>query len=159
LHRNLVHCVTHLLMSHQRPANWIGNLKAGWADEGLAHWFENKYFGVCDTYCYQEQNTNTDFKSGKYLVAVRKMVATDKVPSVAVMFERNSDSLLSEEHAVAFSYVDFLLQRDPVKFGSMCADLRQKMPSREALQKHFGLTPLVFEAEWKAWVLKTYPTQ
>ena len=37
LHRNIVHNVAHLLLSHQDPMDWIGNKKGGWADAGLAH--------------------------------------------------------------------------------------------------------------------------
>src|SRR5690349_15816074 len=58
LHRNLVHNVTHLLFAHETPSMWIGNLKAGWVEEGLAHVFEDRFFGICDNYCYEEQNTN-----------------------------------------------------------------------------------------------------
>ncbi len=157
LRRNLIHNVAHLLLSHQKPAEWVGNLKAGWADEGLAHWFEYKSFQRCDTYCYQEQNTNSDFKGGDYKVVARKMVAADKYPSWAVLFDRNSDSLKTDEHVIAFSYVDYLLQKDATKFNELCRDLRRKMSSRDALKKEFNLSPIDFENEWKAWVLATYP--
>src|SRR5258708_17586614 len=75
LYRNVVHNVVHLWISAQQPAGWIGNQKAGWVDEGLGHWFEDRYWNVCDTYCYQTQNTNTDFKSGRDQLALRNLVA------------------------------------------------------------------------------------
>ena len=62
LHRNIVHSTTHLLLSCLAPPGWVGNLKGGWMDEGLAHFYEDRYWGICDNYCYQEQNTNVDFK-------------------------------------------------------------------------------------------------
>jgi hypothetical protein len=157
LHRNLVHNVAHLLLAHQDPSMWIGNIKGGWVDEGVAHWFEEKYFGVCDNYCYQEQNTNHDFKGGKWKPVVRKMVATGDLASVADVMTRTTDELLLPMHALSFSYVDFLLATDGAKFNLVCRDLRRKVASRDALSKHFQMNLLEFEEKWKAWVLATYP--
>ena len=159
LHRNLAHTVGHLLLSHQTPSHWIGDKKYGWADEGVAHWFEDRYFERCTNYCYQEANTNVDFKSGKYKLAVRKMVATDDCPPVALVFSRTTQDLTLPEHAVSFSYVDYLIQLDGKKFSAMMRQCRQKVPTREALQDCFGMNPLQFEEKWKAWVLETYPTR
>jgi hypothetical protein len=159
LHRNLLHMVSHLILSHEEPAQWIGNLKGGWAEEGLGHWFEYKTFGRCDNYCFQEQNRNVDYKGGDYKLYCRKLVASGDAPPIAAVLERNTESLLADEHVVAFSYVDFLLAQDSKKFGLLCADLRRKMPSRDALRKHFELSPLELERRWKEWVLATYPTQ
>lgn len=157
IHRNLVHSVTHLLLSAQKPIAWIGNKKKGWADAGLAHYFEDKYFEICDNYCYQEQNTNQDFKGGKWKPAVRKLVNADEQPGVGTVFSRNTDNLQLDEHAVAFSYVDFLLAKDAPKFNQMMIELRKGKETRDALMEIFGLTPIGFEVEWKQWVKDTYP--
>lgn len=157
LHRNLVHNVVHLLLSHQSPSIWIGNIKGGWADAGLAHWFEDRYWGICTNYCYQEQNTMVDFKGGKYKVAIRKLVATDKVPPSATVFQKNTDTLTPVEHAVSFSYVDYLLSIDGSKFAKLVQMLKKRKPTRDALQTAYELNPIQFEEQWKAWVLETYP--
>ena len=159
LHRNLVHNVTHLLLSHHSPSQWIGNIKGGWADAGLAHWFEEKYWGICTNYCYQEQNTNVDFKGGKYRVAVRKLVAANKEPKASAIFQKNTDNLTPEEHAISFSYVDYLLSIDGAKFYKLVTYLKQRQPVREAFKACFELNPLQFEERWRAWVLETYPTR
>jgi len=159
LHRNLVHCGAHILLANQTPAGWIGNIKGGWADEGLAHWFEDRYWGICDTYCYQEQNSNVDFRSGKYRLAMRKMIVEGNVPPVADVFQQNVDTLTLPMHATAFSYVDYLLFRDAAKFKALVKLLKAKKPTREALQEVYGISPLEFETQWKAWVLETYPTR
>lgn len=159
LHRNVVHSVAHLLLSAQQFPAWMGNVKAGWCDEGLSHWFEDRYWGVCDNYCYQEADSNVDFKSGKYRLAVRRMVESNQAPSVAQVFERNVDTLTPPEHAVSFSYVDYLLTRDGEKFKALCAKLKKKVPTRDALKEIYGFGPLEFESLWKAWVLQTYPTK
>jgi len=159
LHRNIVHSTTHLLLSCVQPAGWMGNIKGGWLDEGLSHWYEDRYFGVCDNYCYQEQNSNVDFKGGKFRVAVRKMVAEGKQPPVAEVFQQNTDTLTLPMHAVSMSYVDYLIEKDGAKFYELTKLLKNKVPSGDALEKTFGLRPLEFEALWKAHVLSTYPTR
>jgi hypothetical protein len=113
LHRNIVHCVTHLLLSAQKTPTWIGNLKAGWLDEGLAHWFEDRYWNICDNYCYQEANTNVDFKSGHFKLAVRKLVDMDKAPPMAVVFERNVDTFHLVVRALACGLLGSLPVVDP----------------------------------------------
>lgn len=159
LHRSLVHNVAHLLLAHQEPSQWIGNIKGGWADEGLAHWFEDRYFGVCDNYCYEEQNTNVDFKGGKWKPVVRKMVAGGELASAAEVMQQNTDGLKLPMHALSFSYVDYLLATDGKKFNLLCRELRKKVAARDAFQKVYGFNLLEFEEKWKAWVLATYPVR
>lgn len=159
LHRNIVHSVTHLILSAQRPVAWIGNIKAGWLDEGLAHYFEDRYWSICDTYCYQEQNSNVDFKGGKYRLAVRRMIEEEKTPSPAEVFQQNVDTLTLPMHAACFSYVEFLLTKDAAKFNELVKKLKDKVPTRDALKQTFGMSVMDFEAQWKSWVLQTYPTK
>ena len=159
LHRNIVHCVVHLLLSAEAPVAWIGNIKGGWLDEGLAHWFEDRYWNVCDTYCFQEQNANVDFKGGRFRLNMRQLVAGDKVPPIAEVLQQNVDTLTLPMHAACFSYVDYLMTRDGSKFVELGKKLKAKIPSRQALQEVYGMNPLDFEVQWKAWVLATYPTR
>ncbi|MBL8862099.1 MAG: hypothetical protein JNK02_08810 [Planctomycetes bacterium] len=159
LHRNIVHSVTHLILSAQRPVAWIGNIKAGWLDEGLAHFFEDRYWDVCDTYCYQEANTNVDFKGGRFRLAVRRMVEEGKFPPTAEVFQQNVDTLTLPMHATAFSYVEFLLNRDAERFNQLVKKLKAKVATRDALREIYGWSVFDFEAQWKSWVLSTYPTK
>jgi len=62
-------------------------------------------------------------------------------------------------HAACFSYVDYLLTRDGTKFSELVKKLKAKIPTRDALKQVWGMTPIEFEALWKAWVLQTYPTK
>ena len=157
LHRAVIHNATHLLLSAQKPVDWIGDKKGGWADAGLAHWFEDRYFGICDNYCYQEQDSNQDFKGGKWKPAVKKMVAMKEEPGAGTVFSRNTDSLTLEEHAVSFSYIDFLIQKDPAMLNLLLKRMRAKTPTRDALAEAFGLTVIEFQEEWRTWVADTYP--
>jgi len=159
LHRNLVHSVTHLLLSHQNPSMWLGNIKGGWAEEGLAHWFEERFFGLCDNYCYEEQNTVLGFKGGKYKVALRKLLAAEEAPPVTSVLSLNTDQLSGPQHAVAFSLVDYLIGRDAEGFNELCKKLRSKLVARDALAEVYGMSPLELQEQWKAWVLATYPAR
>jgi hypothetical protein len=159
LHQSLVHNVAHLLLSHQRPSYWIGNDKKGWADAGVAHWFEYELSGSCRNYCYEEQNTKRDFKGGKFKVGVRKTVALGKQPSMSSIMQKQTTDLTPEEHALAFSYIDYLMQKDGKALNKLLIQLRERRETRDALQDTFGLSIFEFEELWKAWVLETYPTR
>lgn len=159
LHRSLVHNVAHILLSHQRPSYWIGNDRKGWADAGVAHWFEFEISGSCNNYCYEEANTKRDFKGGKFKLGVRKLVALDKQASMSSVMQKQTTELTPEEHALAFSYIDYLMQKDGKALNRLLAQLRQRIETRDALQDTFGISILEFEGLWKAWVLETYPTR
>jgi hypothetical protein len=159
LHRTLVHNVVHLLLSHQEPSQWVGNIKGGWVDEGVAHWFEERYFGLCDNYCYEEQNSNVDFKGGKWKPVVRKMVAAGEVAPAAEVMQLNTDGLKLAMHAQSFSYCDYLFALDARKFHQLCRELRKKVAARDAFQKVYGINLLQFDEQWRAWVLATYPVR
>jgi hypothetical protein len=159
-HRYVVHNAAHLLFSNETPSYWIGQLKGGaWLDEGLASWFEIELLERAQTFCYQEQNTKFGFKGGKWRPAVRKLVAMDKEPRAAQIFQRVTNTLTPEEQAVSFSYVDYLIALDPQKFDRLGRELRNKVAARDALVKVFGVSPLEFEVKWKEWVLATYPAR
>lgn len=159
LHRNVVHQVSHLLLSHQEPMAWLGERKSGWADEGLAHWFEEKVSGLCDTYCHHESPEKLDFEGGKYRLGVRKVVAKDTAPSMVDVTQRNADGLDAEMNALSFSYVDYLLSLGGEKFNVLLKKLKDRVPVRDAVQEIYGVNLMELEARWKAWVLETYPTR
>lgn len=157
LHRSITHNVTHLLLADLFDCVWLGKKKAGWVDEGLAHWFEDRGFGVCTNFCYQEQNSNVSFRGGKWRQPVRAMVESGKMPSFAETGNKMTDELKLEEHALAFSYVDFLIARDAKAFPKMVRVIQQKdKATRDGLKEAYGLSMFEFEENWKRWVLENY---
>ena len=78
-------------------------------------------------------------------------------PNAGTVFSRNTDSLTLEEHAISFSYVDFLIQKDPVMLNLLLKRMRAKTPTRDDLAEAFGLTVIEFQEEWREWVKDTYP--
>ena len=159
LHRNLVHCVTHLMFSHQRPSEWIGNLQAGWADEGLAHFFEYRYFELCDNYCYEEANTQRGLKGGKFKTGLYSLVDEETMPPVARVVQKNSTDLEPAEHAVAMALTEYLIGVDAKKFDLLGQKLRARGELRDELKEIYGLSILELESRLKSWVLETYRTR
>ncbi|MEZ6037239.1 MAG: hypothetical protein R3F29_07145 [Planctomycetota bacterium] len=159
LHRNVVHHVTHLLLSQMKPALWLGNRKHGWIDEGLAHWFENRTSGKCTNFCFEEilMQPGAGFKGGRWQAPVRKLVDEGKAESFAALSLLNSDQLTFEQHAVAFAYVDFLItDKGGAKFRDLVRLLKQGKETREALQAVYGLNPLTMQPAFEAWVKEHY---
>jgi hypothetical protein len=159
LHRNIVHQLSHLLLSHQEPMGWLGERKSGWADEGLAHWFEEKVSGLCDTYCHHESDGQLDFEGGRYRLGVRRLVSKDAAPSMLDVMQRNADGLSAEMNALSYSYVDYLLTLDGKKFDTLLRKLKARVPVRDVVQEIYGVNLIDLEAKWKAWVLETYPVK
>jgi hypothetical protein len=159
LHRNIVHSVSHLLLTAQRPTAWLGNMKGGWFDEGLAHWLEDRVSGICDNYCMQEDVPNPDFERGRYRFGVRKLVAKGDLPPMAEVTTHNVDTLTVEMNAIVFSYVDYLIPLGPEKLDALAKKLKNKIPTSQAVKDVYELNLLELEERWKAWVLETYPVK
>ncbi len=159
LHRNLVHNVTHLLLSNTKPEQFLGNRKAGWIDEGVAHWFEDKVTGKCTNFCFEEvlMQPGAGFKGGHWRAPVRRMVDAGEDKSFAELSILNTDQLVFTDHALAFAYVDFLItSKGGAKFRDLVKLAKRDQPMREALQTVYGLSPLTIVAPFRQWVKENY---
>jgi hypothetical protein len=157
LHRHLVHNVAHLLLSNAWIPMWIGHLKGGWADEGVAHYFEDLLFGLCTNFCYEEVNSNVSFRGGKWRPPVRDMVVKEKFTPFASLAQKNSTNLTTPEHAQSWSLCEYLIGLDGPRFAQLVRLLKGKKGSGEALREVYGWTVVEFETEWKKHVLDSYP--
>jgi hypothetical protein len=159
VHRNVLHNVTHLLLSQMRPALFLGNKQHGWLDEGIAHWFEDKLGGKCTNYCFEEVllQAGAGFAGGKWRPAVRKLLDDGKLPAFAAFASRQTDELTFVEHAAAFAAVDFLLATHG---GGKCRDflraIKGGQATRDALTVAFGLNSLSFDAAFHPWIKSHY---
>jgi hypothetical protein len=162
LHRNLVHNLTHLLLSNMTPSQWIGNRKHGWVDEGLAHWFEDRVTGRCTNFCFEEVLVapGTGYKNGKWRPAVRQLVDAGKVRPFAELSSLNTDQLELPDHALVFAWVDYFLARGGgAKFAAVVRMLKEGATSQDALHKVLGVNMLHVDAEFAAWVKANYSLQ
>jgi hypothetical protein len=159
LHRNIVHNATHLLLSNMTPAQFLGNRKQGWIDEGVAHWFEDRVTGKCTNFCFEEvlMTPGTGWKNGHWRAPVRKLVDEGKARPFAELSGLNTDQLEFEDHALAFAWVDFLITAHTgPKFRDLIRLVKQDKPTREALQAVYGWNPLTIDAPFQQWVKATY---
>ncbi len=157
IYRYLLHHVVHGLMNLQRPSAWLGDMPGGWADSGLAHWFEEKYFGIVDGYCFPEATPPSGIKSKKWRAGVRKLVASEGVPDLTVLSFVRNRAMTGEQHAYGFSLIDYLMDRDRKKLNLLLKRLRGTTPLRDAVKEVYGLKLPELQDAWKEWVLETYP--
>jgi len=158
IHRNVVHNVTHLLISNMLPEVWLGNRKHGWLDAGIAHWFEEDQTGKCTNFCYEEVGVRGGFKGGEWRAPVRGYVEAGELVPFAAVSKLNTDQLAGQHHAQAFAYIDFLLAtRGGKKLAAFVRLLKEGKPTRTALREVLGLSMLSFDEAFASWVKEAYP--
>jgi len=91
--------------------------------------------------------------------AEKPVVALGKQSSMSSVMQKQTTELTPAEHALAFSCIDYLMQKDGRALNKLLIQLRERTDTRDALQDTFGTSILEFEELWKAWVLATYPTR
>jgi hypothetical protein len=155
LYRAIVHNVAHLLLANVWDARWPGQLQGGWIDAGVAHYFEDQLHQRCTNFCYREQDTVATFKGGRWRAPVKTLANKRGRPSFVETAVKKTTELSLEEHALVWSYCEFLISTNPKGFGEVCKAIKQGNSYRDALKEHFDLTPLTFETAWKK-LVKTY---
>jgi hypothetical protein len=154
--RHLTHHVTHLLASVFHLKEWL--YAQGFLDEGLAHFFEMRYFASADNSCNQEEEEE-DFGNENWPKEVLAAVSAGRNPSLAELCSKRTDELHGREHAFAWSLADYLVATDPGKVAALMVALKEKSELREALRKSFGRSFFELENDWKQSVLATYPAR
>jgi hypothetical protein len=156
LHAAMVHEVAHCLLSNIYDGVWTGNIKAGWIDEGLAHFYENRYFGEVRHYCYVDEETTKAYKFGRWENDVRNAVEQKKCPDFLSVTGLDTVAMSGEQRQFAWSYCDYIVRALPGKFGALAKAFKAKKVVSDALPTALHMNPLEFEANWKKWVLETY---
>src|SRR5262249_12109773 len=144
--RHLTHHVTHLLASVFHRKEWLYSL--GFVDEGLAHWFEMRYFANADNSCNQEE-VEEDFGNQNWHQLVLAGVQSGSNPTLAQVTAKRTDQLKGTDHAYAWSLCDFLLSHDPARFADLMARLKEKAEWRDALRSLYGNSIFELEGSWR----------
>lgn len=153
-HRHLIHHLSHLLNVAYYHMEWMA-MEAGWADEGLGHFFEMKYFQKADNTC-DEEGEEEEFFASDWEVDVRKALEAGIAISMADLSIKSTTALHGDDHKFAWSFVDFLMKKDPLKFKLFMKGIKAKKKAREALRDSYGLNFISFQNEWEAYVLGNY---
>jgi hypothetical protein len=155
LHRHLIHHLSHLFNVSYYRMEWLA-ATAGWADEGLAHFMEYRYFNRADNTC-DEEGEEEIMSHSDWEYEVRVHVVAGKGPSFAELCNKSVTSLSGVEHKLVWSYMDFLFKcYKPERFKDFMKVIKAKRPSREALKEAYGLNVIAFQKKWEAYVLKNY---
>lgn len=155
LYRAVVHNVAHLLLANVWNSKWPGEQQGGWIDEGVAHYFEDKVDKRCTNFCYREQDTTQSFKGGRWRDPVKKLAGAASRPPFPDTATKRTDELTLEEHALVWSYCEYLISKNGAGFGKICRAIKEGKGYRDAMKAEFGWNALAFEEEWKKYA-KTY---
>jgi len=132
----------------------------GWLDAGFAHYYERRESFQFNCFCMQGTDPPTDFERGDWRQRIRHMVYRKKEPSLGEFCEKtNPQSLAPDDHAYAWSYVDWLVATDPVRLAKLldlAKDPAFKGTCADAIQEVFGVTPFELHDRWRAYVLQSY---
>jgi hypothetical protein len=141
LHQACVHQVAHCLLSNVYDGIWPGNIKGGWIDEGLAHFYENKLFGEVRHYCYVEDDTIQTFKFGRWEPEVRNAVDQKKALGFLSVTGLDTVNMTPEQRMYAWSFCDYILRAMPGKFAKLAKAIKQKKVVSDALPSSLGVNP------------------
>ncbi|MFO0982499.1 MAG: hypothetical protein U1E76_12325 [Planctomycetota bacterium] len=160
MHRYVIHHVSHMLLAVMGKGQfvWLGQLGAGWVEEGLGHFYEMEWFKSCHTHCSREANLLNDWIEGDWRGFLRESIVKKQAIQIAALEGKPSDVLDIFEHVYSWSFVDYLLKaEDPKKFPAFVNNLKQKWSLANSMRGVYGYNLTTFDDKWKDWVIKTYP--
>lgn len=153
------HNLVHMLQSNVWDEEWIGDQGGGWFDSGAAHWVEEKIYARVRHYCIEEAGQTPDFENGVWRAAVRAWLTKREGAILPALVKKQTGEMMPEEHALAWSFYDWLAATRPQALAPLLRSLKQRVPAREALPEHAGLGIVEAEQEWRTWVKENYPSR
>jgi len=153
----LLHNVNHLFTAVYKNSWWLH--ECGIAYEGGSHWWEIYYTKRAGTRCFVESDSESGWVSKKWQAVVKKAVLAGQHPSLAEILTIPGTSLKTGLHPFAWSYIDFMMHKDPAKVMQFYYVIKLKKHPREAFRNAFNYSIPAFQAEWEAWVIETYSIQ
>ncbi len=151
-----VHNSAHMLLSNAFQPNWVGDIGGGWLDAGLGHWYEYELFGHTLNYCLEESTLLENYSGGQWRAAVRRRLEKERDPFLPGLLPKRTGAMSAAEHALCWSFYDWLLTK-PGVVRALMLDLKQKKQPRDVLAQHLGQDLFATEDEWRAWVAEAYP--
>lgn len=153
------HNLVHMLQSNVWDEEWIGDQGGGWFDSGAAHWIEEKIYGRVRHYCIEEAGQPPDWEGGVWRAAVRAWLGKREAAVLPALVKKQTGEMMPEEHALAWSFYDWIAATRPQALAPLLRALKQRTPAREALPAHAGVDLVAAEREWRTWVADTYPAR
>lgn len=158
-HQALVHLVSHLVVHDVGEyRQWLHD-RHGWLYEGLAYHDTIRRFGPPVITCRSDEIFDLKHWLSPYFEAnVLKAVKTRRDPDPRRVLLVGVDDLMPKERQFAWSYVDFLLWKEPRDMAHLLELTKgeRRLDSIRALEEAYGLDLETFAAEWKRFVLEHY---
>ncbi len=156
LHALAVHNGAHMLLSNLFRELWIGDLKGGWFDAGVAHWYEEEVFGRSVNYCIDESSVPPDYHGGVWRPVLYKRLRREKQALLPVLLNQLTGTLTPEQHALAWSLYDWLVHEHAETLRAFLQGFQQKRHSRELFRDLLDMDVRQVEEAWRAWVDEAY---
>jgi len=151
---DLIHHATHFFTASYRTGYW--SHPTGAIYEGMAHWWEIFWCGQCVTYCRTENHMIGNWINDGWRERALKLTFYPKRPSLVDVLQTNGGSMNANEHILGWSYIDYMIHKDPRKTLDFIANLKEKQPHGEAFQDIWGCSILAFEEQWVNYVKTNY---
>ena len=151
------HNTGHMLLSNAFGSTWVGDIGGGWFDAGAGHWYEYERFGRTLNYCLEESTLSVNYENGQWRAAVRKRLEREKDPFLPGLLPQRTGQMSAAEHALCWSFYDFLLAAQPGKVRPILAALKKRVSARQVFTQELGRDVFELETDWRAWVSATYP--
>ena len=140
-----------------------------WFAEGLAHWFSRRVDTNFVNITIKDEDNVDPKQQHEWAKKVRARLQFDRttIPLATLQDVATSADLGYHMHLQSWSRIDFLMARDRSKVGEVLFRMKSLPPGtpakavRDALLAALadvtGLDAAAFDAQWREWVLKTYP--
>jgi hypothetical protein len=156
LNNTVIHHVAHTLAEGHRQ--YLADVW-GWLDGGLAHYYERRESPDYNVFCLDTTDPPREYARADWPRKVRYLVARKKEPNLGTWCDKTIPQQLSvEQHVIAWSFVDWLVNTDPVRVAKLldlCKDRRRKWSGTDAIREVFGITPEALHDRWREYVLAT----
>ncbi|MBM3986521.1 MAG: hypothetical protein FJ294_01005 [Planctomycetes bacterium] len=156
LERELVHQLAHCLMSCVYKSVWLGGKKAGWIDEGYAHFCELRRMGSVEVWCSLSETTLGKLEPWKFESEVARRAAAGEVLELSAISGLDTVALSLEQRLFAWSYVDCVVRAHTGSLGLLVRTLQQEKPTSEAIQIALNVSLADFQRDWATWAGATY---
>ncbi|MCP5022088.1 MAG: hypothetical protein GY930_09945 [bacterium] len=144
-----------------------------WLLEGIGHYMERKLDPKYNTFDSGEGGIAQMTKKAKWEPAVKKLVKSEKAPSLAQLARMTTYAELDlNAHFASWSFVDYLQQVHPGFLRTLIyrtSNLRneQNLPDgsklmeehRAAFKEDLKMSYLIFDRRWREWVLENYASK
>ncbi len=154
-HDGVIHMTARCLLERYYCSG-TGKFPPGWLKVGFPHWMEWAMLEQCSYYLVNIEIQGLGqawITKGWDKRAVSIARSSDAI-SFPLLSKKDFADLGFNEHLLSWSYVNYLLGREPrEKFRAYLDQLRRRVPPRDALMQAYGYSELTLEDQWRASLL------